>query len=80
MIWLYGLFLVAALAKWADAEFLQNIGWAWILVPLVLLLLWFELFERLLGFDRRRKLEDAQFEKAKRERIRKQLEKPPVRR
>lgn len=75
MIWLYGVFFVAALCKWADVPFFQNIGWAWILVPLALLILWFELLERLLGFDRRRRLEDAQFEKAKRERIRKQLEK-----
>jgi len=76
MIWLYGLFFAAAVAKWADVQFLQNIGWAWILVPLALLVLWFEVFERLLGFDRRRTLEDAQFEKAKKERIRKQLQKP----
>lgn len=76
MIWLYGLFFLTAAAKWAGADFLQNVGWAWILVPIALIVLWFEVFERLFGFDARRKLEDAHFEEARKERIRKQLEKP----
>lgn len=76
MIWLYGVFFAAAVAKWAGAAVLQNVGWAWILVPLALVILWFEVFERLLGFDSRRKLEDAHFERTRKERIRKQLEKP----
>ncbi len=76
MIWLYGLFFAAAIAKFADVAFLQNISWWWITIPIIILVLWFEVFERVFGFDRRRTLEEAQFEKAKKERIRKQLEKP----
>ena len=76
MIWLYGAFFAAAIAKWAEVGFLQGLSWAWILVPLLLLILWFEVFERMLGFDRRRSLEDAQYETARKERIEKQLKRP----
>lgn len=73
MVWIYGLLYVAALAKWAGAAFLAAVPWTWILWPLAALILWFEIIERLLGMDRRREVADSEAEKARQERIAKQL-------
>ncbi len=73
MIWIYGILFCLALAKWMEWDSLANVSWWWILAPLFALVAWFEIFERLFGFDSKRKLEDATFERAKRERIQNQL-------
>ena len=78
MIYVYGMFFLLAIAKWADlVPVLTNISWWWILGPIALVVLWFELFERVFGFDQVRRLKDAQFETAKKERIAKQLKRKP---
>lgn len=74
MIWLYALFFLAAIGKWADVAFLQSVSWWWILLPLLVTIAWFEVFERMLGFDQKRKLQESAYEKAKKLRIKKQLE------
>ncbi|HEU4622113.1 MAG TPA: TIGR04438 family Trp-rich protein [Burkholderiaceae bacterium] len=80
MIWIYGVLFLFAVLKWNGTEWLANISWWWILGPLIAVVVWFEVLERLFGFDVKRKVADAEFERAKRERIRKQLERPGVRR
>ena len=77
MIWIYGVCFLLAIVKWADIGYLQNLSWGWVLLPLVVAILWFEVFERLFGMDRARTLKDAQFERAKKERIAKQLQRRP---
>ncbi len=73
MIWIYLACFILALAKWMEVEFLSNISWWWLLGPLFLVVLWFEVFERMLGMDKVRDVRDSEVEKAKRERINKQL-------
>lgn len=80
MIYLYGAFFALAIAKWLDVAFLANVSWWWLIGPLLAVIAWFEVFERLFGFDAKRDLQDAAYEKAKKERIRKQMERPTVRR
>lgn len=80
MIWVYGIFFLLAIAKWNGAGFLANVSWWWLVVPMILVVVWFEGLERFFEFDVKRKLQDAEFEKAKQERIRKQLERPGIKR
>lgn len=73
MIWIYLAGFILAIAKWLEVEFLADISWWWVLSPLFLAVLWFEVLERMLGMDKRSELTDSEIEKAKRERINKQL-------
>ncbi len=73
MIWIYGLFFVLAVAKWLEVTFLTDVSWWWIWLPLIVTVLWFEIFERMVGMDKQRQLRDNEAEQAKRERINKQL-------
>ncbi|MCA3147500.1 MAG: TIGR04438 family Trp-rich protein [Burkholderiales bacterium] len=73
MIWIYLAGFILAIAKWLEVEFLADISWWWVLSPLFLAVLWFEVLERMLGMDKRSELKDSDVEKAKRERINKQL-------
>jgi small Trp-rich protein len=73
MIWLYGAIFGLAVAKWVGWEPLAPWSWWWLLIPLAVVVAWFEVFERMAGFDAERKLKDATFEKAKKERIANQL-------
>jgi small Trp-rich protein len=73
MIWIYLAGFILAIAKWMEVEFLAAISWWWVLSPLLLAILWFEVLERMLGMDKRSELKDSDVEKAKRERINKQL-------
>lgn len=73
MIWIYLAGFILAIAKWLEVEFLAVISWWWVLSPLFLAVLWFEVLERMLGMDKRSELKDSDVEKAKRERINKQL-------
>ena len=62
-----------AVAKWLEVTFLTDVSWWWIWVPLIVTVLWFEIFERMFGMDKQRQLRDNAAETAKRERINKQL-------
>jgi small Trp-rich protein len=73
MIWLYGAVFCLAIAKWVGWEPLLPWSWWWFLAPIGAVVLWFESLERISGFDSARKLKDATFEKAKKERIANQL-------
>lgn len=73
MIRIYLAGFILAIAKWLEVEFLADISWWWVLSPLFLAVLWFEVLERMLGMDKRSELTDSEIEKAKRERINKQL-------
>ncbi len=55
-VWIGVLLIVL---KWFDIE--PVVGWSWwsILAPLAIAFAWFEFLEPLLGFDKRRKVDDA---------------------
>jgi small Trp-rich protein len=80
MIWLYGAVFCLAVAKWVGWEPLLPWSWWWFLLPIGLVVLWFESLERMAGFDSARKLKDATFEKAKKERIANQLKSNRIKR
>lgn len=54
-------------------------SWWWVLSPLVVAFLWFEVFEKMLGFDKRR-AEEPEHEKRRRERIAARFEDPKKKR
>jgi len=56
---------VAGVAPFADWK------WYWLMLPFGLALVWFEVFERVLGLDKKKGLDDV--DKAKRKRIQKSL-------
>ncbi len=53
-------------------------GWYWIVLPLALAFVWFEVLERTFGRDRR-KVEHVEWEARRRERVREQFAPPPGR-
>ncbi|WP_028310211.1 hypothetical protein [Derxia gummosa] len=69
MYWIYVGSFVLFIAKILDADWLRDVSWWWISVPLLGTIAWFEVLERQFGFDRARELQDAAYEKAKRERV-----------
>ena len=61
------------LLKWAEIGFFAKLSWWWVLLPLGLAILWFEVIEPMFGFDKKRGHDE--YEAIKQERLRKQLEK-----
>ena len=57
--------------KLANISVFAGISWWWIVGLAVFAFLWFEIFERVLGLDKRK--EDAHFEKMRQERIKRTL-------
>jgi len=49
------IFLTLSLAglKFFATDFMENVSWWWVAGAFLIALLWFEVFERLLGFDKR---------------------------
>lgn len=65
LVWI-GALLIAL--KWLEVGPLAQWSWWWILLPLALAFAWFELFEPLFGFDRRKNIEDN-YAKMRKERV-----------
>jgi small Trp-rich protein len=51
LVWI-GLALL--IAKWMEFGPMANISWWWVFGPLVAAILWFELFQPMLGMDRKK--------------------------
>lgn len=60
--------LAFLLMKYFEIGPVATWSWWWVLAPLACAILWFEGLERLFGFDRR-KLEHAEHEKRRKERL-----------
>ena len=71
-MWLLGIGLFFILMKWTDFGPVGNWSWIWVVSPFILALIWFEVFEPLLGLDKKKAHNDV--EKIKEERVRKALE------
>jgi len=72
LVWA-GLVLVAL--KFFAVGPIADLSWWWVLSPLALAFLWFEVFERTLGFDRRRR-EHNQLEETRRQRVSQAFKRP----
>lgn len=64
-VWIGALLIVL---KWLEIGPFGQWSWWWILLPLALAFAWFELIEPLLGFDRRKRVEDN-YAKLRKQRI-----------
>jgi small Trp-rich protein len=74
-MWLLGIGLLFILMKWVDFGPVGSWSWIWVVSPFIVALLWFELFEPMLGLDKKKAHSDV--EKIKEERVRKALERKP---
>lgn len=75
-MWLLYVGLVLLLSKLLDFGPLADLSWWWVILPFVLALIWWEVFERRLGLDKKKAFDEM--EKAKKARIARALERDKV--
>lgn len=63
----------AALLKYFEVSFMNNVSWWWIIGLFFLTFIWFEFFERILGLDKKK--EHEKFDQIQRDRAKKNFEK-----
>jgi small Trp-rich protein len=68
LVWL-GAMLV--LCKWFEILFFKNLSWWWVIAPLVLAFIYFEVLEPMFGWDKKQAYDKA--DEYKRKRIQQQL-------
>lgn len=68
LVWL-GTILV--ILKWFEVAFFKDLSWIWIVTPLILAFIYFEVLEPILGLDKKKVYDKA--EEYKQKRIQKQL-------
>jgi small Trp-rich protein len=71
-MWIFYIGLVLLVSKLLDFGPLADLSWWWVVLPFVLALIWWEVFERRLGLDKKKAFDEL--EKAKQERIARALE------
>lgn len=71
-MWMLWIGVVAVLLKFFEIGPFATLDWLWILAPLGVAFLWFEVFEKMFGLDKR-KVEAAQWEKARKDRVAEQF-------
>jgi len=76
-MWLFYIGLVLLVSKLLDFGPFADLPWWWVLLPFVLALIWWEVFERRLGLDKKKAFDEL--EKAKQERISRALERDKAR-
>ncbi len=71
-MWMLWIAVVALLLWYFDVGFVGQLNGWWIALLFGLALIWFEVFERRLGWDKKRAFDEL--DKAKKERIKKNME------
>lgn len=71
-MWLLFVGLILLVSKLLDVGPLAGLSWWWVLLPFVVAALWWELFERRLGLDKKKAFDEL--EQAKKDRIARALE------
>ncbi len=71
-MWLILVGLVLLVSKLTDFGPLAGLSWWWVLLPFIVALIWFEIFERRLGLDKKKAFDEL--EQAKKERIARALD------
>ena len=67
--------VVLLVLKWLEFGPVADLGWPWVLLPFGLAFMWFEFGERIFGYDKRR-VEHAENEERRKERVAKQFAPP----
>jgi small Trp-rich protein len=70
-MWLLWVGLVLLLLKLGDIGPVGALSWWWIVLPFVAALIWFELFERRLGLDKKKAFDEL--DRAKQQRLKKAM-------
>jgi len=71
-MWLLLVGLVLLVSKLLDFGPLAELSWWWVLLPFLVALIWWEVFERRLGLDKKKAFDEL--ERAKKERIARALD------
>ncbi len=71
-MWLLYIGLALLLSKLLEFGPLADVSWWWVIVPFMLALIWWEVFERRLGLDKKKAFDEM--EQAKKDRIARALE------
>jgi small Trp-rich protein len=71
-MWLLWLGVALLVLKLLGVSVFAELSWWWVSAPFVLALIWFELFEKRLGLDKKKAFDEL--ERAKQERIKRALE------
>jgi small Trp-rich protein len=71
-MWLVYVGIALLLSKLLDLGPLADLSWWWVLLPFLLAWIWWEVFERSLGLDKKKAFDEL--EQAKKERIARALE------
>jgi small Trp-rich protein len=77
-MWLVLVGLILLVSKLLEIGPLVDLSWFWVLLPFVVALVWWEVFERRLGLDKKKAFDEL--EQAKKERIARALERDRVNR
>jgi small Trp-rich protein len=71
-MWMLWVGLVMLLLKLADVGPFVDLSWWWVVLPFIGALIWFELFERRLGLDKKAAFDEL--DRAKQDRIKKAMD------
>ncbi len=71
-MWLLWLGVALLVLKLLGISVFAELSWWWVALPFALALIWFEVFEKRLGLDKKKAFDEL--ERAKQERIKKALE------
>lgn len=71
-MWLVYVGLVLLVCKLLELGPLAELSWFWVLLPFILALIWWEVFEQRLGLDKKKAFDEL--EQAKKDRIARALE------
>ena len=71
-MWLVYVGVVLLLSKLFEFGPLAELSWFWVLLPFIVALIWWEIFEQRLGLDKKKALDEM--DEAKKERIARALE------
>jgi len=71
-MWMLWVGLVLLLLKLAEIGPIADLSWWWVILPFIGAFIWFELFERRLGLDKKKAFDEL--DRAKQERIKKTME------
>jgi small Trp-rich protein len=71
-MWMLWVGLVLLVLKLLDVGPIGTLSWWWVVLPFVAALIWFELFERRLGLDKKKAFDEL--DRAKQTRIKKAME------
>jgi small Trp-rich protein len=65
-VWLLWLGVALVILKVLEISVFADLSWWWITVPFVLSMIWFEIFERRLGLDKKKAFDEMEAHKTKR--------------